>query len=80
MLKNLMQTISDTINGKKTYISIAAYAAYCIAVQHNLMAAAPSIEVLLKSSIGASLAHKLAKLAPETPEAPAAVLEGTKTS
>lgn len=50
------------IDGYKTYSSLAAYAAYLIALQHGLPPI-PDLEVLLKSAVGASFAHKVAKLA-----------------
>lgn len=50
------------LNGYKTYLSIAGYAGYLIALQHGLPPI-PELEVALKSAIGASFAHKVAKLA-----------------
>ncbi len=49
------------LNGYKTYISIALYVSYRIALQHGL-APIPDLEVLLKSAAAASFVHKVAKL------------------
>ena len=64
------------LDGYKTYLSIAAYTIYLIAEHHGL-APIPDLEIALKSAIGASFAHKVAKLAPgaeaQAPPAPTAV-------
>lgn len=50
------------LDGHKTYISIALYVGYLIAVQHGFLAANPDIEMTLKAAIGMSFAHKVSKL------------------
>lgn len=50
------------INGKKTYISIALYTVYRLAVLYHYMLPDATIETLLISAIGASAAHKVDKV------------------
>lgn len=52
----------DWLDGNKTYLSIALYVGYLIAVKHGAIAPNPDIEVFLKGAIAASFAHKVSKI------------------
>lgn len=65
-----MEINLKSIDGNKTYLSIAAYAMYLIALKHGYIQPIPDLEVILKSAIGAAFAHKVSKLIPDKTDPP----------